>query len=90
MHYKSVLTLLFAGILLLAVGCSENATETSNVTDDPNINEAYGGYTPTDEAVAFGDLNGTFLGIDEKFGMLLRSGDTTHLIPLTRVLESSK
>ncbi len=42
------------------------------------------------ESVAFGDLSGTFLGIDEKFGMLLRSGETTHLIPLTRVLESSK
>ncbi len=42
------------------------------------------------ENVAFADQSGTFLGVDEKFGMLLRSGDTTHLIPLTRVLEASQ
>ncbi len=30
---------------------------------------------------------GTLLGIDEKFGMLLRDKSTTHLIPLTEVLE---
>lgn len=30
---------------------------------------------------------GTLLGIDEKFGMLLRDANTTHLIPLTEVLE---
>ncbi|WIY26051.1 biotin/lipoate--protein ligase family protein [Parasedimentitalea psychrophila] len=33
-------------------------------------------------------LSGTFLGIDEDFGMLLRAGDTTHLIPLTSLLET--
>ncbi|MEL7097351.1 MAG: DUF4444 domain-containing protein [Pseudomonadota bacterium] len=32
-------------------------------------------------------LTGTFLGVDEDFGMLLRDGTTTHLIPLTSVLE---
>ena len=32
-------------------------------------------------------LNGTFLGVDADFGMLLRDGETTHLIPLTTVLE---
>ncbi|WP_372572048.1 biotin/lipoate--protein ligase family protein [Ruegeria jejuensis] len=32
-------------------------------------------------------LTGTFLGVDELFGMLLRDADTTHLIPLTTVLE---
>ena len=42
------------------------------------------------ENVAFADQSGTFLGVDENFGMLLRSGDTTHLIPLTRVLEASQ
>lgn len=31
---------------------------------------------------------GTFLGVDENFGMLLRTGDTTDLIPLSSVLES--
>lgn len=36
-----------------------------------------------------GGLSGTFLGIDEDFGMLLRADDTTHLIPLTTLLETS-
>lgn len=31
-------------------------------------------------------LNGTFLGVDADFGMLLRNDTTTHLIPLTTVL----
>lgn len=33
-------------------------------------------------------LTGTFLGVDEEFGMLLRDTETTHLIPLTTVLEN--
>jgi BirA family transcriptional regulator, biotin operon repressor / biotin---[acetyl-CoA-carboxylase] ligase len=33
-------------------------------------------------------LSGSFLGVDEDFGMLLRSDDTTHLIPLTTLLET--
>ena len=32
-------------------------------------------------------MEGTFLGVDEMFGMLLRDKDTTHLIPLTTILE---
>lgn len=32
---------------------------------------------------------GTFLGVDEDFGMLLREGDATHLIPLTTLLEAA-
>ncbi|MGC1504469.1 MAG: DUF4444 domain-containing protein [Sulfitobacter sp.] len=32
---------------------------------------------------------GTFLGVDEKFGMLLRTEDTTRLIPLTDLLEGN-
>lgn len=31
--------------------------------------------------------SGTFLGVDERFGMLLRDETTTHLIPLTALLE---
>lgn len=31
--------------------------------------------------------SGTFLGVDEDFGMLLREGEATHLIPLTTILE---
>ncbi len=30
---------------------------------------------------------GTFLGVDETFGLLLRDEETTHLIPLTHLLE---
>lgn len=32
--------------------------------------------------------SGTFLGVDEDFGMLLRDADTTRLIPLTTQLET--
>ncbi|MGH1412545.1 MAG: DUF4444 domain-containing protein [Pelagimonas sp.] len=32
---------------------------------------------------------GTFLGVDEDFGMLLRDDADTHLIPLTRLLENA-
>lgn len=32
---------------------------------------------------------GTFLGVDEQFGMLLRDADTTDLIPLTYLLEGT-
>ncbi|GGH30969.1 Biotin-(acetyl-CoA carboxylase) ligase [Cribrihabitans marinus] len=38
------------------------------------------------EAVEQGGLTGTFLGVDERFGMLLRDGDQTHLLPLTTLL----
>ncbi|SPF81676.1 biotin/lipoate--protein ligase family protein [Pseudoprimorskyibacter insulae] len=34
-------------------------------------------------------LTGTFLGVDEDFGMLLRDSETTHLIPLTTLLEDT-
>ncbi|MFW2589419.1 DUF4444 domain-containing protein [Sagittula sp. SSi028] len=39
------------------------------------------------ETVTRGDISGTFLGVDEDFGMLIRDHDTTHLIPLTTLLE---
>ena len=40
------------------------------------------------EVIEIAGQHGTFLGVDEQFGMLLRSDDGTRLIPLTRVLES--
>lgn len=41
------------------------------------------------EDICHGGLEGSFLGVDEDFGMLLRDGaGTTHLIPLTTLLES--
>lgn len=39
------------------------------------------------EEVEMNGIPGTYLGIDEKFGMLLRDTEKTHLIPLTEVLE---
>jgi len=33
-------------------------------------------------------MTGTFLGVDEAFGMLLRDGEDTHLLPLSRLLET--
>lgn len=42
------------------------------------------------EAATQGDLEGSFLGVDEDFGMLLRdSAGETHLFPLTTLLEDS-
>ncbi|WP_317057133.1 MULTISPECIES: biotin/lipoate--protein ligase family protein [Roseovarius] len=40
------------------------------------------------EEVEINGQTGTFLGVDENFGMLLRSGETTDLVPLSSVLES--
>lgn len=39
------------------------------------------------EEITMGARKGTFLGVDENFGMLLRNEDATHLIPLTELLE---
>lgn len=42
------------------------------------------------EPTSFGGRKGTFVGVDEDFGMLLRDDDgETHLIPLTELLEDS-
>lgn len=41
------------------------------------------------EETIVNDLRGSFLGVDEHFGMLLRDAKTTHLIPLTQLLEGS-
>lgn len=41
------------------------------------------------EPASFGGKHGTFLGVDEDFGMLLRDDETTHLIPMTDVLEAT-
>ena len=42
------------------------------------------------EEVENQSLKGTFVGVDEDFGMLLRDAETTHLIPLTTVLETAQ
>ena len=39
------------------------------------------------EEVTQNGLSGSFLGVDENFGMLLRRGEQTHLLPLSTVLE---
>lgn len=40
-----------------------------------------------DAEVTAQGTRGTFIGVDEDFGMLLREDETTHLIPLTTLLE---
>jgi len=42
------------------------------------------------EDITMNGTTGTFVGVDERFGMLLRTGETTHLIPLSSVLETNK
>ena len=41
------------------------------------------------ENITMNEISGTFLGVDEQFGMLIRAADTTHLIPLTYLLEGT-
>lgn len=41
------------------------------------------------EEVTQGDHSGSFVGTDENLGMLLRADGTTHLIPLTTLLENA-
>ena len=43
------------------------------------------------EDIETNGLTGTFLGVDENFGLLLRDDDAaTHLIPMTSLLETSR
>ena len=41
------------------------------------------------ESTEMKGISGVFLGVDEQFGMLIRADDTTHLIPLTDLLEGN-
>lgn len=41
------------------------------------------------EQITQAGRTGTFLGVDERFGMLLRDAHDTHLIPLTTMLKDS-
>ena len=41
------------------------------------------------EVITMNEISGTFLGVDEQFGMLVRAADTTHLVPLTYLLEGT-
>ncbi len=40
--------------------------------------------------VTQGDLTGTFVGVDENLGLLIKSCDRTHLVPLTDLLEPTQ
>lgn len=46
---------------------------------------AYG----TGQEITQNGLTGTYMGVDEDFGLLLRDTTTTHLIPLTSLLEKT-
>ena len=41
------------------------------------------------EEISMDGKSGTYLGVDEHFGLLIRDEDTTHLVPLTYLLEGS-
>ena len=41
------------------------------------------------EDITMNEVSGIFLGVDEQFGMLVRAADTTHLVPLTYLLEGT-
>lgn len=52
------------------------------------VHEAWIGLVPNvGEEVEQGGRRGVFLGVDERFGMLIRQGAETHLVPLSTVLE---
>jgi biotin-(acetyl-CoA carboxylase) ligase len=38
------------------------------------------------DPIDLGGYHGTYLGVDENFGMLIRDAETTHLLPLTYLL----
>lgn len=39
------------------------------------------------QQISRGGLTGGFLGADDRFGMLIRDGSKTHLVPMSRLLE---
>ncbi len=39
------------------------------------------------EDISVAGYTGTYLGVDERFGILIRDDETTHLVPLTHLLE---
>ena len=41
------------------------------------------------EEIEIAGHSGTYLGVDERFGILIRDGETTHLVPLTYLLEGT-
>lgn len=43
----------------------------------------------TGETATRAGKNGTFLGADERFGMLIRDSETTHLVPMSTLLGES-
>lgn len=63
MVLRKLLTItMLAAMLVWVVGCSESPTNTNNLTENLNLNDATGGYRATDEARGFGDsdlLDGT-------------------------------
>lgn len=41
------------------------------------------------EATKTGGHEGTYTGVDEDFGMLVKAGETTHLVPMTTLLKEA-
>lgn len=57
MSMRRTITLLSITALagLLAIGCSDSPSNTGDVSGELNLEDEFGGYTPTSEAIAFGD-----------------------------------
>ena len=54
MYKRFFFSLAVAALMVWAVGCSDNPVKTDNTQD---LADDFGGYTPTDEAPAFGDAS---------------------------------
>ena len=48
-------TLFAAAILMVAMGCSDNATQSNDSSGELNLEDEFGGYTAASETPAFGD-----------------------------------
>lgn len=59
----------------------------SDAGNAPLHAEWIGLVTGLGEPATQGGRTGVFLGVDDRFGMLLRDQETTHLIPMSRLLE---
>ncbi len=56
---------------------------------EPLHNEWRGLVHNLGEDIEMNGINGVFLGVDERFGMLLRGENETHLVPLTTLIEGA-
>jgi len=53
--FRKILAVLFVNLLLVIVGCSDGPTDTTPQTENPNLEDQFGGYLATSEDPGFGD-----------------------------------